>query len=88
MFLHILQVHCCIMLQTKNGDAIMKKRSVEIKTTNEKDVQRRIHMATQIAATPIIRGEEAKSILKQMEQKPNEAAKLGAKKILELFEKK
>ena len=42
----------------------MKKRSVEIKTTNEKDVQRRIHMATQIAATPIIRGEQAKSILK------------------------
>ncbi|WP_373262061.1 hypothetical protein [Hungatella hathewayi] len=48
---------------------------------NEKDIQRRIHLVTQIDATPIIKGEQAKSILNQTEQKTNEAAKSGAKNI-------
>lgn len=70
----------------------MNKRSTEnkdnIKNTTEEDTQRRIHMATQIAATPTLKGEQVKHIMEQLQKGPSETAKLNAKKIIEMFEKK
>lgn len=45
-------------------------------------------MATQIAATPTIKGEQVKHIMEQLQKGPSEAEKLNAKKIIEMFEKK
>lgn len=70
----------------------MNKRSTENKEeqqNNTKDnEQRRIHMATQIAATPTLKGEQVKHIMEQLKNEPSEKAKLGARKIMEMFEKK
>ena len=44
-------------------------------------------MATQIAATPIIKGAEAKRIMKEINQMPSQKAEAGAKKLSDIFEK-
>lgn len=44
-------------------------------------------MATQIAATPIIKGSEAKKILKEVHRKPSGDIEKGAQKLAEIFEK-
>ena len=70
----------------------MNKRSTEKNKTTQnntdEDTQRRIHMATQIAATPTLKGEQVKHIMEQLQKGPSETAKLNAKKIIEMFEKK
>lgn len=43
-------------------------------------------MATQIATTPVVKGEEAKAILKEMQRKQSLAAKKGAQKLITKFE--
>ena len=44
-------------------------------------------MATQIAATPIIKGPEADKILKEAHRKPSEDTKKGAQKLSNIFDK-
>lgn len=44
-------------------------------------------MATQIAATPVIRGSEAKKIYKEANRLPSNEAKKGAKKLIAIFDK-
>ena len=70
----------------------MNKRSTEKNKTTQnntdEDTQRRIHMATQIAATPTLKCEQVKHIMEQLQKGPSETAKLNAKKIIEMFEKK
>ena len=44
-------------------------------------------MATQIAATPVVRGEAAKAIHKEMQRKPTQASKRGAQILLSKFSK-
>ena len=44
-------------------------------------------MATQIAATPIIKGPEAEKILKEVHHKPSGDIKKGAQKLAAIFEK-
>ena len=44
-------------------------------------------MATQIAATPIIKGKEAVKILKEANRVPSEKSENGAKKLAVIFEK-
>lgn len=44
-------------------------------------------MSTQIAATPVIKGEEAKKIYKEANRKPSPKAEVGAKKLADMFEK-
>lgn len=44
-------------------------------------------MATQIAATPIIKGPEADKILEEIRRKPSEDTKKGAQKLADIFEK-
>lgn len=44
-------------------------------------------MATQIAATPVIKGKEAIRIYKEANREPSPKAENGAKKLAELFEK-
>ncbi|MCI8601550.1 MAG: hypothetical protein HFE45_08145 [Oscillospiraceae bacterium] len=44
-------------------------------------------MATQLAATPTVKGEVAKAILEEMRQKPTKASKKGAKKLIAKFSK-
>lgn len=53
-----------------------------------KDKPRRDNMATQIAPTPIVKGSHAMQILSQLNNKPSELTKLGANKIISMFEKK
>lgn len=43
-------------------------------------------MATQIAATPVVRGEAAKAILKEMQRKPSEESRHGAEILTKKFE--
>ena len=50
----------------------------------EKEV---IRMATQIAATPVIKGTEAVKILKEANRVPSWKAEQGAKKLANIFEK-
>lgn len=69
----------------------MDKRSIDEENTdlnNTKDSSWRCHMATQIAVTPTLKGEQAKYILEQLKNQPSESARMGAKKIIEMFEKK
>ena len=42
-------------------------------------------MATQIASTPVVKGSEAVKIYNQANQKPSQAAKNGAEKIIKKF---
>lgn len=44
-------------------------------------------MATQIAATPIIRGSEAKKIYQEANRVPSNNAKKGAQKLATIFDK-
>ena len=44
-------------------------------------------MPTQIAATPVIKGEEAKKIYQEANRKPSPKAEIGAKKLTDMFEK-
>ena len=46
-----------------------------------------IRMATQIAATPVIKGTEAKKILQEANRVPSKKAENGAKKLAGIFEK-
>ena len=46
-----------------------------------------ITMPTQIAATPVIKGEEAKKIYREANRKPSSKAEIGAKKLADMFEK-
>lgn len=46
-----------------------------------------IRMPTQIAATPVIKGEEAKKIYKEANRNPSPKAEVGAKKLADIFEK-
>ena len=42
-------------------------------------------MATQIAATPIIKGDEAKKVFLELKKKPNPQVKKGEKKLEQMF---
>lgn len=42
-------------------------------------------MPTQIAPTPIIRGEEARKVLEESKRKPSEKSKNGARILTEMF---
>lgn len=44
-------------------------------------------MATQIAATPIIKGPEAEKIFQEVHRKPSEETAKGAKKLSDIFDK-
>ena len=44
-------------------------------------------MATQIAPTPLVKGESAKKIYKEMQRKPTQASKKGAKILSSKFSK-
>lgn len=44
-------------------------------------------MATQLAPTPVVKGKAAEQIYKEMQRKPSEAAKQGAKLLIEKFSK-
>lgn len=44
-------------------------------------------MATQIAATPIIKGAEAVKILKEANRKPSKESEKGAKKLADIFDR-
>lgn len=44
-------------------------------------------MATQIAATPILRGEQARKVLEEIKRVRSEQAKSNAKKLAEYFSK-
>ena len=44
-------------------------------------------MATQIAPTPLVKGEAAKKIYKEMQRKPTQASKKGAKILFSKFSK-
>ena len=44
-------------------------------------------MATQIATTPVIKGEEAKKIYKEANRNPSPKAEIVAKKLADMFEK-
>lgn len=44
-------------------------------------------MPSQIAATPVLKGEDAKRLLEHLNRVPTEKSKAGEKKIRELFEK-
>lgn len=46
-----------------------------------------IPMATQIAATPVIKGPEAIKILKEANRKPSKESEKGAKKLAEIFDR-
>lgn len=45
-------------------------------------------MATQLAPTPVVKGEAAKIIYKEMQRKPTEASKKGAKILADKFSNK
>jgi hypothetical protein len=44
-------------------------------------------MATQIASTPVVKGEEAITIYKEMQCKPTQASKIGAEILISKFDK-
>ena len=44
-------------------------------------------MATQIAATPVVKGSEAKKILKEANRKPSKESEKGAKKLADIFDR-
>jgi len=46
-----------------------------------------LKMATQIAATPIIYGEEAKKIMREAKTTQSEKSKMNAKKLTDFFSK-
>lgn len=60
---------------------------VKIKGRKVKKEQGGFFMATQIAATPILYGSEAKRVLSEVKVAPSSKAKENAKKLLEYFSK-
>lgn len=44
-------------------------------------------MATQITPTPVVRGNDAKAIYKEMQRKPTQASKRGAQILVSKFSK-
>lgn len=58
-------------------------------TDNDKKSKERevISMATQIAATPVIKGPEATKILKEANRKPSKESEKGAKKLADIFDR-
>ena len=44
-------------------------------------------MATQIAATPVVKGEAAKAIIKEMQRKPTQESRRGAEILMKKFAK-
>lgn len=54
------------------------------KKSKEKEV---IPMATQIAATPVIKGPEARKILKEANRKPSKESEKGARKLADIFDR-
>ena len=60
--------------------------SLERSTTNPPHKEVTI-MPTQMAATPVIKGEEAKKIYKEANRNPSPKAEVGAKKLADMFEK-
>ena len=56
----------------------------EGKEISEKEV---LSMATQIAATPVIKGSEAIKILKEANRKPSKESEKGAKKLADIFDR-
>ena len=44
-------------------------------------------MATQLAPTPVVKGKAAEAIIKEMQRKPTEASKEGAKILITKFSK-
>ena len=54
------------------------------KELSEKEV---LSMATQIAATPVIKGSEAIKILKEANRKHSEESEKGAKKLADIFDR-
>lgn len=46
-----------------------------------------VSMATQIAATPVVKGTEAVKILKEANRKPSKESEKGAKKLASIFGK-
>ena len=56
----------------------------EEKELSEKEV---LSMATQIAATPVIKGSEAIKILEEANRKPSEESEKGAKKLADIFDR-
>ena len=55
--------------------------------TQEKSEKKKIHIATQIAETPTIRGKEAIKIWEEANRKPSEKSESGARKLADIFEK-
>lgn len=55
--------------------------------TQIKYIKEAIRMATQIAATPIIKGLEAEKIFQEVHRKPSEKTEKGAKKLADIFDK-
>ena len=56
----------------------------EEKELSEKEV---LSMATQIAATPVIKGSEAIKILEEANRKPSKESEKGAKKLADIFDR-
>lgn len=46
-----------------------------------------VSMATQIAATPVVKGAEAVKILKEASRKPSKESEKGAKKLASIFDR-
>lgn len=71
----------------------MVNKIIKYKNKKEKVIRLRlvinggIGMATQIAATPVIYGGEAKKILQESRTQPSKRAKENGRKLLELFSK-
>ena len=53
----------------------------------KKNKKEEIHMATQIAPTPIVKGSEAVKILKEANRKTSIEAQKGSKKLANIFDK-
>ena len=68
-------------------DKRMKEKS-NILIVKSKYKKRRDNMATQIAPTPTVKGRQAMQILSQLNRKPSDLTRLGADKIISMFEKK
>lgn len=64
----------------------MNKRSTEWRKKH-KIKHRGDKMATQIAPTPVIKGQQALNVLTQLNKKPNKETEIGINKILSMFEK-
>lgn len=66
----------------KDNDLIPIKVNEKKKSLNKTIV----HINTQIAATPVLKGSDVQDVLEQINHEPTENAKLGAEKIIDMFE--